>query len=119
MKFLIKNISTILFAYFMIMVIWLIFMGGYNELAMIHFVFLRDLGTMLCIVAITLLVYIFSTTKKEDKKFIILKKIYQIMILMVIINFSKIFAGIIIDLVQIVQMTFFSNSEIIYNVIKK
>ena len=119
MKFLIKNINIGFFVYFIILVMWLLFVSGNKEAMTFNFVILRDIGNLLGVIVITFLVYIFSKKNNETEKFIILKKIYQAMLIIIIMNFSKTIAGMMIDLMQIVQITFFSNSDIINNVIDK
>lgn len=119
MKFLIKNINIGLFIYFIILVMWLLFVSGNKETMTFYFVILKDIGNVLGAIVVTFLVYIFSKKNNETKKFIILKKIYQAMLIIIIMNFSKTIAGILIDLMQVVQITFFSNNAIINKIINK
>jgi len=119
MKFIINNINAGLFVYFIISVISLLFVFSDAKATTFCFITLRDFGNILGAVAITFLVYNFSKESYNDQKFVIIKKIYQAMLILMLINFSKTIAGMMIDLMQIVQLTFFSNSTVINNIINK
>lgn len=83
-----------------------------------YFVILRNFGILLFMVIAGFLAYIFTISKNNDEKFQVLKKISAIIFLSIILNFSKIIAGVLFDEIELVLSVLFNDQELTQKIVQ-
>lgn len=118
MNFINKHAIKIFFSYIIFCVLLFILIYSIPSMSPVVFTTCRDIGNFLAFVIVLVLICSFSINKDNKNKFFILKNITAILFLTILLNFSKVIAGIFIDMSEIVLLTLFSSQELSEEIIK-
>ena len=112
MNFINKHAIKIFFSYIIFCILLFVLIYSTTSVLQTVFAICRDIGNFLAFIIISILIYLFSIKENSKDKFFILKNITAMLFLAILLNFSKVIAGVFIDSMEIILLILFNSQEL-------